>query len=167
MTATGAQQIAFMKQAGMAVTTECRVTYTEVSPTGGLAYKTLTDFVPDVTPYEVATVVDLRSTADGVKATIYFDAMHDDIWNERARAGHESQLRKLDAAMDAVMQAVGIFPSAPQLIAAPLFALALSGGLHRRRRLYDCSIGARPADAPCVYTDRDWLPRRHGRGYCL
>jgi phenylpropionate dioxygenase-like ring-hydroxylating dioxygenase large terminal subunit len=26
-----------------------------------------------------------------------FDAMHDDIWAERARAGHESQLRKLDA----------------------------------------------------------------------
>ncbi|KRB23860.1 activator of Hsp90 ATPase 1 family protein [Mesorhizobium sp. Root695] len=101
MTATGAQQIAFMKQAGMAVTTQCRVTYTEVSPPGRLAYKTLTDFVPDVTPYEVATVVDLRSTADGVKVTIYFDAMHDDIWTERARAGHESQLRKLDALLAA------------------------------------------------------------------
>lgn len=90
-----------MKQAGMAGTTECRVTYTEVPPPCRLAYKTLTDFVPDVTPYEVATVVDLRATADGVKVTIFFDAMHDDIWTERVRAGHESQLRKLDALLAA------------------------------------------------------------------
>jgi uncharacterized protein YndB with AHSA1/START domain len=97
MTATAPEQVAFMKQAGMPVTTECRVTYTEVSPPGRLAYKTLADFVPDVTPYEVTTVVDLRVTADGVKLTITFDAMHDDLWTERARAGHESQMRKLDA----------------------------------------------------------------------
>lgn len=101
MTATAPEQVAFMKQAGMPVTTECRVTYTEVSPPGRLAYKTLADFVPNVTPYEVNTVVELRATADGVKLTITFDAMHDDLWTERARAGHESQMRKLDALMAA------------------------------------------------------------------
>ena len=103
MTATAPEQVAFMKQAGMPVTTECRATYTEteVSPPGRLAYKTLADFVPDVTPYEVTTVVDLRVTADGVKLTITFDAMHDDLWTERARAGHESQMRKLDALLAA------------------------------------------------------------------
>ena len=53
--------------------------------------------MPGVTPYEVATVVDLKTTADGVAVTITFDAMHDDIWTERARAGHESQMRKLDS----------------------------------------------------------------------
>lgn len=41
-------------------------------------------------------MVELRATADGVKITITFDAMHDDVWTERARAGHESQRRKLD-----------------------------------------------------------------------
>ena len=86
-----------MKRAGMPLSTECRVTYSEVSPPGRLAYKTLADFVPGVTPYEVATVVELRATAHGVKLTITFDAMHDDLWTERARAGHESQMRKLDA----------------------------------------------------------------------
>ena len=101
MTATAPEQVAFMKQAGMPVTTECQVTYTEVSPPGRLAYKTLADFVPDVTPYEVTTVVDLRVTAGGVKLTITFDAMHDDLWTERARAGHESQMRKLDALLAA------------------------------------------------------------------
>jgi hypothetical protein len=57
--------------------------------------------VPDVPPYEVATAVNLQTTADGVKITITCEAMHDDIWTERARAGHESQLRKLDALMAA------------------------------------------------------------------
>jgi uncharacterized protein YndB with AHSA1/START domain len=97
MTAVAPEQVAFMKRAGMALTTECRVTYTEVSPPGRLAYKTLADFVPGVTPYEVATVVDLQATTDGGEFTITFDAMHDDVWTERTRAGHESQMRKLDA----------------------------------------------------------------------
>ena len=101
MTATAPEQVAFMKRAAMPLSTECRVTYTEVSPPGRLAYKTLADFVPDVTPYEVATFVELRATADGVKLTITFDAMHDDVWTERARAGHESQMRKLDALLAA------------------------------------------------------------------
>ncbi len=101
MTATAPEQVAFMKRAGMPLSTECRVTYTEVSPPGRLAYKTLTDFVPDVTPYEVDTVVELQATADGVKLTVTFDAMHDDLWTERARAGHESQMCKLDALLAA------------------------------------------------------------------
>ena len=101
MTAAAAEQVAFMKGAGMPLSTECRVTYTEVFPPARLAYATLADFVPDVAPYEVATVVELAATSDGVKITVTFDAMHDDVWTERARAGHESQLGKLDALMAA------------------------------------------------------------------
>ena len=101
MTATGPDQVEFMKRAGMPLSIECRVSYTAVSPPNLLAYTTLTDFIPDVTPYEVATVVDLRTTNDGVKITITFDAMHDELWTERARAGHESQMRKLDVLLAA------------------------------------------------------------------
>lgn len=101
MTAVAPQQVAFMKRAGMPLTTECRITYTEVSPPRRLVYKTLADFVPGVASYEVATVVELKATADGVKLSITFDAMHDDVWTERARAGHESQMRKLDALLAA------------------------------------------------------------------
>jgi uncharacterized protein YndB with AHSA1/START domain len=97
MTAAAPEQVAFMKQAGMPLSTGCRVTYTEVSPPHRLAYKTLADFVPGVEPYEVATVVELKATPGGVKVLITFDAMHDELWTERARAGHESQMRKLDA----------------------------------------------------------------------
>jgi hypothetical protein len=49
----------------------------------------------------VDTVVELQATADGVKLTVTFDAMHDDLWTERARAGHESQMRKLDGLLAA------------------------------------------------------------------
>ena len=97
MTAVAPEQVAFMKRAGMPLSTECRVTYTQVSQPSRLAYKTLADFVPGVEPYEVTTVVELKAMANGVKLTITFDAMHDDVWTERARAGHESQMRKLDA----------------------------------------------------------------------
>jgi uncharacterized protein YndB with AHSA1/START domain len=97
MTATAPEQAAFMKRAGMPLTSECRVAYTEVAPPNRLAYKTWADFIPGVAPYEVATVVELKPTTEGVKLTITFDAMHDDVWTERARAGHESQMRKLDA----------------------------------------------------------------------
>lgn len=96
MTATAPEQVAFMKNHGMPLSTRCTITYTEVSPPSRLAFKTLTDFVPDVAAYEVNTVVELKTTADGVKLTLTSEAMHDNIWTERARAGHESQLRKLD-----------------------------------------------------------------------
>jgi uncharacterized protein YndB with AHSA1/START domain len=99
MTATAPEQVAFMEKAGMPLSTECRVTYTEVSPPNRLAYKTLADFVPNVSPYEVATVVELQPAADGVSLTLTFDAMHDDVWTARARAGHESQMGKLDAVL--------------------------------------------------------------------
>ena len=101
MTAVAPEQVAFMKRAGMPLTTECRVTYTQISPPSRLAYETLADFVPGVAPYKVATVVELKATTDGVKLIITFDAMHDDVWTERARAGHESQMRKLDALLSA------------------------------------------------------------------
>lgn len=101
MTATAPEQVAFMKQAGMPLSTECRVTYTEVAAPRRLAYKTLADFVPGVEPYEVATIVELKESLGGVELLLTFDAMHDDVWTERARAGHESQMRKLDTLLAA------------------------------------------------------------------
>jgi uncharacterized protein YndB with AHSA1/START domain len=101
MTATGPQQVAFMKSAGMPLSTECRIAYLEVSPPSRLAYSTLTDFIPGVPPYDVTTVVELERTQTGVKLTVTSDVMHDDVWTERARAGHESQMRKLDRLLSA------------------------------------------------------------------
>lgn len=101
MTAVAPEMVAYMRQSNMPLSTPCKVTYTEVLALNRLAYKTLTDFVPGVEPYDVFTFVELAATGDGVALTITFDAMHDDAWTERARAGHESQMRKLDALLTA------------------------------------------------------------------
>jgi uncharacterized protein YndB with AHSA1/START domain len=101
MTAVAPEQVAFMRQAGMPLTTHARVGYTEVTPGKRLAYKTVADFVPGVEPYEVGTVVEFQATTAGVRLVIAIDAMHDEIWTERSRAGNESQLRKLDTLLGA------------------------------------------------------------------
>jgi uncharacterized protein YndB with AHSA1/START domain len=96
MTATGPQQVQFMKQAGMPLTTEGRLTYTEVVAQKRLAYTHLADFIPGVKPYDVATLVEFHSTGPNVRMVLTFDAMHDEVWTQRATMGHESQLAKLE-----------------------------------------------------------------------
>jgi uncharacterized protein YndB with AHSA1/START domain len=97
MTATGPDQIAFMKQADAPLASDTIVTFTELDAPRRLAYSTLADFIPGVTPYDVNTVVDIESTGDGVHMSITVDVMHDELWTERSRMGEEMQLLKLDA----------------------------------------------------------------------
>jgi uncharacterized protein YndB with AHSA1/START domain len=99
MTAVAPPQVAFMKKAGMPLTTECRITFTEVVPRRRLAYVHLADFIPGVEPYDVATVVELDETPDGVRMRLTFDAMHSDEWTERAVMGWEGELGKLAAVL--------------------------------------------------------------------
>jgi uncharacterized protein YndB with AHSA1/START domain len=96
MTATGPAQIEFMKSAGMPLTTECRITYTEVVARKRLAYTHLADFIPGVEPYDVATLVEFHLIGKAVRMVLTFDPMHDEEWTERAVMGHESQLGKLE-----------------------------------------------------------------------
>jgi hypothetical protein len=58
MTATGPEQIEFMQNAGMPLTTQSRKTFTEVIAGRRLAYNSLVDFAPGVEPYEHLTVVE-------------------------------------------------------------------------------------------------------------
>jgi uncharacterized protein YndB with AHSA1/START domain len=99
MTATAPEQIEFMRGAGMPLTTPCKITYTEVAPKSRLAYTTLADFIPGVTPYEIATIVELQADGSSVHMILTFDAMHDEHWTEMARAGRESELNKLAKAL--------------------------------------------------------------------
>jgi uncharacterized protein YndB with AHSA1/START domain len=96
MTATAPEQVRFMQSAGMPLSTRTQITYTEVLAHQRLAYETLADFIPGVEPYPVATVVELHPTPEGVRLLLSFDAMHDEQWTQRALAGHESELEKLD-----------------------------------------------------------------------
>jgi uncharacterized protein YndB with AHSA1/START domain len=99
MTATGPNQVAFMERAGMPLATEAKITFTEIVPLRRLAYLTLADFVPGLAAYEVAAQVELFPVAAGVRMVVAFDRMHDETWTERAIAGWESQLGKLEARM--------------------------------------------------------------------
>lgn len=96
MTATGPDQVEFLKKAGMPITTEARATYTEVNPLRRLAFRQLADFIPGVAAYEVAHAVDFASVPQGVQMVLTLDAMHDEHWTKMAVMGWESELGKLE-----------------------------------------------------------------------
>lgn len=95
MTARDPDQVAFMKSAGMPLTTETRLTYTEVEPEGRLAYAHHADFIPGVAPYPVRTVIEFHPEKGKVRMVLRFDPMHEKDWTDRAVMGRESELRKL------------------------------------------------------------------------
>ncbi len=97
MTASGREQIEFMKKAGMPLTVEAQIRFTEVVYQKRLAYTHLADFIPGVQPYDVATEVQFHAEGKQVRMIVTFDAMHNEEWNERARMGWEGQLSKLSA----------------------------------------------------------------------
>lgn len=95
MTAVGPAQVEFVKKAGMPLTTELRITYTEVVAPRRLAYTHLADFIPGVEPYDVSTLVELHPGAQGVRLVLTLEAMHDEEWTQRAAMGWENELDKL------------------------------------------------------------------------
>jgi uncharacterized protein YndB with AHSA1/START domain len=95
MTAVAPAQIEFMKRAGMPLSVEARITYTEVVPRKRLAYTNLADFIPGVEPYNVATVVEFHLDGASVRMVLTIDAMHSEEWTQRSVMGWESQLGKL------------------------------------------------------------------------
>jgi uncharacterized protein YndB with AHSA1/START domain len=95
MSAIAPDQIEFLRKAGMALTTESLVNYTEVVPLKRIAFTQIADFIPNVKPYEVATTVELATHPEGVKVVLTLDAMHDEYWTKMAVMGWESELEKL------------------------------------------------------------------------
>jgi uncharacterized protein YndB with AHSA1/START domain len=95
MTADAPDQIDFLKKAGMPLTTESLVTYTDVVPLQRLGFTQRADFIPGVKPYDVATNVELETIAQGVRLVLTLDAMHDEQWTRLAVMGWESELGKL------------------------------------------------------------------------
>jgi uncharacterized protein YndB with AHSA1/START domain len=99
MTATAPEQVEFMENAGMPLSTESRKTFTEVSPPTRLAYLSLIDFVPDHEPYEHLTVVDITAAGDRTHVVMTVDPMHDETWTQRILAGRTNELDNLEAAV--------------------------------------------------------------------
>jgi uncharacterized protein YndB with AHSA1/START domain len=95
MTAVGSEQVAFMRDAGMPVTTTSRKTFTEIARAERLGYDTLVDFVPGVEPYTALTVVELMEEADGLRIAMRMQPLHDEEWTARLVAGRETELENL------------------------------------------------------------------------
>jgi uncharacterized protein YndB with AHSA1/START domain len=96
MTAVDPEQVRFMKQAGMPLTTEAKLTYTEIVAGKSIAYTHRADFIPGVLPYDVGNMVEFFSEGDHIRMVLTLDPMHSDEWTQRAVMGMESQLGKLD-----------------------------------------------------------------------
>lgn len=95
MTAVGPDQVEYMRQAGMPLTTQQHVIFVDVDPPRRLVTREIADFIPGVEPYEVETIGELEAVAGGTRLVLTFDAMHDARWTENARLGREQELRKL------------------------------------------------------------------------
>jgi uncharacterized protein YndB with AHSA1/START domain len=96
MTATGAEQIAFMEQAQMPLSTASHKEFTEVVEPTRLAYVSLIDFVPGVDPYDHLTVVTLERTATGTDVVMECGRLHDEEWSDRIVAGRTNELDNLE-----------------------------------------------------------------------
>jgi uncharacterized protein YndB with AHSA1/START domain len=94
MTAVDPAQVQFMRQAGMPLTTEAKLTYTEIVAGKSIAYTHRADFIPGVEPYDVGNKVEFFAEGDGVRMVLTLDPMHSDEWTQRAVMGMESQLGK-------------------------------------------------------------------------
>jgi uncharacterized protein YndB with AHSA1/START domain len=99
MTATGPDQVAFMRETGNPLSVELRKTFTEVAPPTRLAYLSLIDFVPDQEPYEHLTTIDIEPAGDRTHLVMTVDPLHDETWTQEYRAHRRTELDNLGAAI--------------------------------------------------------------------
>jgi uncharacterized protein YndB with AHSA1/START domain len=96
MTAVAPEQVAFMEQYGMPLTTRSRKRFTEIDRPSRLAYASLIDFVPDHEPYEHLTIVDLEGVGDGTRIVMQVEPLHDEVWTQRLLDGRANELSNLE-----------------------------------------------------------------------
>jgi uncharacterized protein YndB with AHSA1/START domain len=99
MTATAAEQVAFVQNLGMPLSNAFRRTFTEVSPPARLAYLSLIDFVPGQEPYEHLTVIDIAPAGDRTNVVMTIDPLHDETWTQEYRDHRENELDNLAVAI--------------------------------------------------------------------
>ncbi len=99
MTATGPEQVAFMRDTGNPLSVVVRKTFTDVTPSTRLAYRSLIDFVPGHEPYEHLTTIDIEPVGDRTNVIMTLDPLHDETWTQQHRAHRGNELDKLATAI--------------------------------------------------------------------
>jgi uncharacterized protein YndB with AHSA1/START domain len=99
MTATGPEQIAFMRSTGNPLSAEVRKTFTDVAAPTRLAYRSLIDFVPGHEPYEHLTTIDIEAAGKRTNVIVTLEPLHDETWTRQHRAHRDSELDHLEVAI--------------------------------------------------------------------
>ncbi len=99
MTATGPEQVAFVQDLGLPLTSEFRRTFTEVTRTTRLAYRSVIDFVPDQEPYEHLTVIDIEPSGERTTLVMTLDPLRDETWTNDYRDHRAAELDNLERAI--------------------------------------------------------------------
>lgn len=99
MTATGPQEVAFVRSLGLPLSSQFHRTFTEVERPSRLAYLSLIDFIPDHEPYEHLTTIDIESAGDRTNLLMTLGPLHDEAWTQDYRDHRAKELDKLEAAV--------------------------------------------------------------------
>jgi uncharacterized protein YndB with AHSA1/START domain len=100
MIADGAEQIAWLKKAGMPLSHGTHGTFTLVEPYARLRLTHVIDFLPGVAPYQNNIVVDFVPQGSDVRMIVSVDPHRDETWTQRSVEGFTSQLTKLPGALE-------------------------------------------------------------------
>ena len=98
-TATGPEQLAFVQNPDLPLSSEFSTTFTEVAPSTRLAYLSLIDFVPDQEPYEHLTAIDIEPAGKRTNVAMTINPLHDDTWTHEYRDHRANELDNLEAAI--------------------------------------------------------------------
>lgn len=99
MTATAPEQVAFVQNLGLPLSSEFRRTFTEVAAKTRLAYLSLINFVPDQQPYEHLTVIDIEPAGERTNVVVTINPLHDETWTQEYRDHRANELDNLEAAI--------------------------------------------------------------------
>ena len=99
MIACGAEEIAYMQKSGMGTSHETRGRFVEIEPLRRLQIRHIIDFIPGLEPYENNMLVEFFEEGDRARMKITIDAHRTEEWTQNAKAGMESQLKKVPAAL--------------------------------------------------------------------
>lgn len=100
LTATAPEQVAFVQDLGLPLSSEFQRTYTEVRAPSRLAYLSMIDFIPGEQPYEHLTVVEIEPAGNRTTLVMTLDPLHDKTWTEQYREHRDGELDKLAAAIE-------------------------------------------------------------------
>jgi len=99
MTATGPEQVAFVRSLGLPLSSEFVRTFTDVAAPIRLAYRSLIDFVPEQEPYEHLTIIDIEPAGEDTTLVMTLDSLHDETWTQEYSSHRANELEKLEGAI--------------------------------------------------------------------